>query len=356
MHAKRHEYNTKSNQIKRTLSLSENIAYIRTLLESNKFELRSALTTWLCEHFGFHDPHGHIQRAGCLKALRELESAGHFSLPAAQRQPGSNSPRRLAEPLASVADLPPTAGEVAQLQVVLVNTPSLLHIWNELMQGEHPQGAGPLVGRQLRYLIGSAQGWLGGFGFAAPALHLADRDAWIGWESEQRRDYLHYVVNISRFLIRPNVSCRNLVSKVLSMSLSVLPADFEQEYGYRPWLVESFVDSAQFFRGLLPGGELDQGRQDPGTGPAGSFQQKGVEPQGHLCLSFGRQLQSTHGIIAQCRSRRLGAERWIGQRSLGTTRIRRRPFGRCPPEQEAGQYGSSKSRSPRARLQRRGQR
>jgi hypothetical protein len=29
---------------------------------------------------------------------------------------------------------------------------------------------------------------LGAFGFAAPALQLADRDRWIGWDAEQRRN------------------------------------------------------------------------------------------------------------------------------------------------------------------------
>lgn len=238
--------NLTQNQIKRTLSTAESIAYIRGLLESKEIGRRSALAKRLCEHFRFYDPRGRVQHAGCLKALRELEGAGHFSLPAAQHTGRSSSPRRLAEPVASVVDLPQAVGEVEGLQLVLVNTPSLLRLWNELMQGEHPQGAGPLVGRQLRYLIGSAQGWLGGFGFAAPALQLADRDAWVGWDGEQRRVYLHYVVSMSRFLIRPSVSCRNLASKVLSMSLSVLPTDFEQAYGYRPWLVESFVDTSQF--------------------------------------------------------------------------------------------------------------
>ena len=55
------------------------------------------------------------------------------------------------------------------------------------MINDHPQGAGPLVGRQLRYLIGSQHGWLGGFGFAAAALQLADRDAWIGWDARAVR-------------------------------------------------------------------------------------------------------------------------------------------------------------------------
>jgi len=47
---------------------------------------------------------------------------------------------------------------------------------------------------------------------------------------------------MSRFLIRPSVHCRNLASKILSRTLAVLPEDFEREYCYKPWLVESFVD------------------------------------------------------------------------------------------------------------------
>jgi hypothetical protein len=38
------------------------------------------------------------------------------------------------------------------------------------------------VGRQLRDLIRSEHGWLGGLGFAASALTVRDRDQWIGVE------------------------------------------------------------------------------------------------------------------------------------------------------------------------------
>ena len=70
------------------------------------------------------------------------------------------------------------------------------------MLREHPQGAGPLVGAQMRYLIGSEHGWLGGFGCGAAALLMADRDRWIGWAPELRRQQMHRVVGMSRFLIR----------------------------------------------------------------------------------------------------------------------------------------------------------
>ena len=236
----------KQNQIKRMLSEPTNIEYVCRLLEVNDIPHRSALAALVCDRFGFHDVRGRPQQAGCLKALRELEAVGHFTLPVARAHPGLRSPRRLPEPVALPTDVPSQAGLVRDLELVLVATSEQMRTWNELMISEHPQGAGPLVGRQLRYLISSQHGWLGGFGFAAAALTLADRDEWIGWDAEQRRTLLHYVVGMSRFLIRPSVDCRNLASKVQSMVLASLPEDFERQFGYRPWLVESFVDTKHY--------------------------------------------------------------------------------------------------------------
>ena len=54
------------------------------------------------------------------------------------------------------------------------------------------------------------------------------------------------IVNMSRFLIRPSVHCANLASHLLAMAVRRLPEDFEQRYYYRPYLLESFVDSAHF--------------------------------------------------------------------------------------------------------------
>ena len=111
---------------------------------------------------------------------------------------------------------------------------------------EHPEGAVRHVGRQLRYLIGSDHGWLGGFVFASSALSLAARDRWIGWDAATREARLHLVVGLSRFLIRPGISCRNLASRALGMCLRRLPADFERACGVSPALAETFVSPGQF--------------------------------------------------------------------------------------------------------------
>jgi hypothetical protein len=137
-----------------------------------------------------------------------------------------------------------------------------------MLHTEHPQGAGPLVGRQLRYLIGSEHGWLGGMGFASAALHLAARDSWIGWDLETRQAYLDRVIGMSRFLIRPSVRCKNLASRALSLVTSRIAQDFQDRYGYEPWLVETFVDSRlrgtcyQAANWIKVGCSRGRGRQD----------------------------------------------------------------------------------------------
>ena len=231
------------HQIKRTLAQARDD--VRRLLERTPFRHRTAVAEAVCAQFGFFDARGAPQRGSCLKALRELAADGAFTLPVARTKTGPKAPRRLEAPVPGPAAVPADVGAVQGLRLELVTTAAQLRVWNELMCREHPRGAGPLVGRQLRYLLGSAHGWLGGLGVGAAALQLAPRDRWIGWDVPTRRLHLHRVVGLCRFLIRPSVHCRNLASRVLHLALAALPRDFAARYGYRPWLVETFVDVRQ---------------------------------------------------------------------------------------------------------------
>jgi Domain of unknown function (DUF4338)/Transposase DNA-binding/Transposase DDE domain len=235
------------SEIKRTLKQDTSIEVIRELLAQETHASRSSVAESVCQRFGFFDARRRTQRAGCVKALRELERAGHFVLPAVTYRGGTGMmPRRLDQPVEIAVDVPAQAGDVRGLTLIMVESVELMRVWNEMMLCEHPQGAGPLVGAQMRYLIGSEHGWLGGFGFGAAALQLADRDRWIGWDADTRRKHLHRVVGMSRFLIRTSVRCQNLASRVLGLALRRVGPDFETQYGYHPWLVESFVDTEHF--------------------------------------------------------------------------------------------------------------
>ena len=230
---------------------------------------RTALADRQCDDFGFVDVRGQRQRSTCLKVLRTLADRGRVVLPAPLTQPGPSSPRRLTEPVPAPQQVPDTAGQIRGLALVVVDTDAHMRIWNELMLTEHPRGAGPLVGRQLRYLVDSEHGWLGGLALASAALQLQDRDRWIGWDVETRRAQLDRVVGLSRLLIRPSVRCQNLASRVLGLAMQQLPADFEARYGYQPWLVETFVDTSHVsgtcFRAanwIRVGATQGRGRQD----------------------------------------------------------------------------------------------
>jgi hypothetical protein len=322
------------NQIKRTLSHPEAIVYVGQLLETEEVATRTELAEWCCEEFGFQDPRGENQLGGCLKGLRELEAKGWFKLPATEMQKGKPSPRRLSAGVPEPKSVPGEVGEVCGLELVLVEQESQMRIWNELMIREHPQGAGPLVGRQVRYLVGSEHGWLGAFGFAAAALQLAGRDRWIGWSAEQRRAHLHGVVCLSRFLIRPQVECRNLASRLLSMSLERLMEDFQRRYRYRPWLVESFVDTSRFsgacYRAanwILVGQTQGRGRQDRFTRREKTIKDIYVYP---LEKDFRAQLDLPEGAglgalgVAEGLDGRNWAKQEFGGAKLGDARLSQR--------------------------------
>jgi hypothetical protein len=231
--------------IQRRFAEPDGLARVRNLLEAEPSWHRTALADRLCVEYGFVDPAGRPQRSSCLKALRSLAGRGHFVLPRPRTSTARPQPRRLGQSVPLPEGVPQTAGAVRELTLVRVETEQQRRIWNELLLREHPRGAGPLVGRQLHYLVDSAHGWLGGLAFAAAALQLHARDRWIGWTVDQRRAYLDRVVGLSRFLIRPGVRCQNLASHVLGLALARLAADFEARYGYAPWLAETFVDTGQ---------------------------------------------------------------------------------------------------------------
>ncbi|MFQ5343785.1 MAG: IS4 family transposase, partial [Anaerolineae bacterium] len=258
------------SQIKRTLSRPQGLAQVRALMREVPEAHRTALADRVCAEFGFIDARGRAQRASCLKALRALARTGQVVLPAPRTNPGRPQGRRLKQPVPPPQAVPSEVGDLIALELVRVEDDTHRAIWNELMAREHPRGAGPLVGCQLRYLISSAHGWLGGFGFAAAALRLAPRDRWIGWDAAQREAQLHRVVGLNRFLIRPGVHCQHLASHLLGRVLRRLAADFEAGYGYRPWLVETFVEAPHSGVSLRAsnwcylGQSAGRGRQDRG--------------------------------------------------------------------------------------------
>ena len=258
------------SQIIRTLRNEAAVSRIVGILSRERFDSRSALGRRVCEEFSFFDARGRPRLAGCMKALGVLaESLPGITLPPPQAPAVKGGPRLVEAGVAEPEGVAAHPARIERLRIAPVAKPAERAVWNTLVAREHPHGLTTFAGCQVRYLVGSAHGWLGAAGFSAAALRVAARERWVGWDDEGRRSHLERVACLSRFLIRPSVRrCPQLASHVLGRILRRLPSDFEGRYGFRPYLVESFADegydgtclrAANF---LYVGRTAGRGRQD----------------------------------------------------------------------------------------------
>ena len=72
--------------------------------------------------------------------------------------------------------------------------------------------------------------------------HLKSRDQWIGWDAVTRSERLQLIVHQGRFLVLEKVREANLTSQILGAAVWDLPRQWEEGFGYRPLLAETFTD------------------------------------------------------------------------------------------------------------------
>ena len=101
----------------------------------------------------------------------------------------------------------------------------------------------PMSGSQMRYFIFVGERLLALISFGTSAWKLSARDRFGGWEEAARQKNLQLAVNNARFLILPWIQSKGLASKILATVSRQLPNDWQQRYGYRPVLLETFVET-----------------------------------------------------------------------------------------------------------------
>jgi hypothetical protein len=203
-----------------------------------------------CSALAWFSPDGRPALSSAKVALRKLHKRGLLGLPVC-KSPRRGRPHRLrasGQRLPWVEAVPSRVDQVRHLQLHLISDDQdpLHSVWNDLIIAQHPCADAPLVGAQLRYLVGSDHGWLGALGFGPAAFLLNCRDVWIGWSTPARLGHLRQVVGLSRVLIRQEVRCRNLLSRVLSLALDRVAEDWYGRYGIKPLLLETYVDRARY--------------------------------------------------------------------------------------------------------------
>jgi hypothetical protein len=176
-------------------------------------------------------------RSGLI-ALPPARAANFIRRPVPTATPATDPQPPILEPVNRLSPL--------ELLPVSARTQRDSLLWNEYIQRYHYLGYTPLSGAQLRYFVAIDGRFVALLGFGAAAWKTAPRDQFIGWTEQQRRINMHLIVNNARFLILPWVQSKGLASKILGRIARQLPTDWQQRYGYRPVLLETFVQSDRF--------------------------------------------------------------------------------------------------------------
>jgi len=229
----------------------EDIAYIRDVAQRFDGLSRKELTATLCEHLGWLTAAGQPRRGAAAEVLSRLEAAGAVSLPMLRKElsfPGKRTRRapRHRERTNPGAPLRCRLKALPPIQLGWAATAAQASLCNEYLARYHPLGYHKPFGYWGRYLISADNHRLGCILLSGPTRALAKRDQWIGWDPQQRRQNLSRVVNNSRFLIFPWVQVPHLASHVLGQLARRLADDWDHHWGFRPWLLETFVDPAHY--------------------------------------------------------------------------------------------------------------
>ena len=208
---------------------------------------RCAISVRVCEALNWRKPDGGLKQMSCRVALLRMQADGLLRLPPPRN--GNANGRQFQRRTPAAEPQPPfnePAGQLHDLQLKLVPAGPESLLWNEYVHRYHYLGHRTLPGAQLRYFAQTQGKIVALLGFGAAAWKTSPRDLFIGWTPSERQCHLHLVVNNARFLILPWVCSRHLASKLLGMAVRRLPQDWQHRYGYRPVLLETFVDNARF--------------------------------------------------------------------------------------------------------------
>lgn len=209
---------------------------------------RHELAQTLCEHLSWYSPSGARKVKNCLLLLERLSDHGLVVLPdkSARGRRTPDKPPPLTDRTVEKRLLKGSLQTFAPIELQRVSDPQQIQLWNEYIERYHPLGYKRPFGNWLRYFLFAEGEPLGCLLISGAAKTLHHRDHWIGWRVAERRRNLPWIINNSRYLIFPWVQISCLASHALGQLARRVAQDWEARWGYRPVLMETFVDPQHY--------------------------------------------------------------------------------------------------------------
>lgn len=224
---------------------SEDIEKIKWVRKEYPTLSRSEFISTVCEILNWTTPAGNPKRIQCTNFMKELELDGIIELPELKITTSNRKKLVNREEFDfNTTERTGTVSDFDSIELKIAYPGNDLKRWRAYVHKYHKLGDTNVFGSRLQYFIKSGDLELGCMQFSASAWALKNRDNWIGWEKEDKKERLNLIINNSRFLIFPWVKIKNLASKALSLVIKQIQDDWLNEYCYAPVLLETFVDTS----------------------------------------------------------------------------------------------------------------
>lgn len=225
------------------------LTQVQETVETFKNLTRNELALTVCEHLNWKTSNGNLKINSALTLLEKLELHGVVTLPAKRKR--EPQVRRIPA-FDKHPEAPPvndTLNGIGPVTLHRIISKKDREDWKAYIQTYHYLEYKHPVGAHIGYFIVSEKNKqkLGCLLFTASAAWtLAPRDKFIGWEKKHRQKFLHLILSNNRFLIFPWVNVPNLASFALSLAAKQIRTDWLDVHGYKPVLMETFVDTNKY--------------------------------------------------------------------------------------------------------------
>jgi hypothetical protein len=228
----------------------EQLEWIRRLIREHPAWGRFRLSQHITQQWNWRNAAGQLKDMAARTLLLKLERRALLQLPKRRCGGGSRpAPGREAKqrPFVTEPLIQNKLQELLPLRLAPVDGLPERQMLAGLLAQHHYLGYRRSVGENLQYLARDRSGrCLACLVFGAAAWKCAARDQYIGWDSQSRARHLELVANNMRLLVLPWVRVHHLASHLLGLAAGRISSDWQNKYGHRIYLLETFVERARF--------------------------------------------------------------------------------------------------------------
>ena len=277
---------------------------IRQLIAAHPNTSRRRLSALLCQAWNWVQPNGQLRDMVCRSFMLQLHRRGLIELPAKRQSPRNNVIERRQRELTGAwaivrTPLERSFSQLGPVEIRQVRRTPEEPLFGRLMQDYHYLRYTQPVGEHLKYMAYAQGQPVAALAWSSSSPHVRHRDRFVGWTREECRQNIHLIAYNTRFLILPWVKVPHLASHLLGRIAQRIAADWQQLYGHRIYLLETFVDPERFhgtcYRAanwIRLGLTTGRGKNDRTNQPNRSRKAHWVYP---LTKDFRRHLGLAHG-------------------------------------------------------------